>query len=150
MRFHCVDVNKCERYRICWMEDKGNLPSASQFRPLSPNRRVCVGGGGAWLLDWALRGSCFVEVALCHYHVVLCSSVIMIDVSIVFQIAITATRLSMIASLSKVSLRAISEITEPAHIRHITQTGDWLYMSSTETTANAVMIKATVRSHILW
>jgi hypothetical protein len=68
--------------------------------------------------------SYFVEVALCHCHVVLCSSVIMIDVSIVFQMAIKPMRLSMIASLSKVSLRASCEITEPAQIRRIIQTND--------------------------
>jgi hypothetical protein len=48
----------------------------------------------------------------------------MIDVSIVFQIAIKPMRLSMIASLSKVSLRASCEITEPAQIRRIIQTND--------------------------
>jgi hypothetical protein len=66
----------------------------------------------------------FVEVALHHCHVVLCSSVIMIDVSIVFQIAIKPMRLSMIASLSKVSLRASCEITEATQIRGIVQTND--------------------------
>jgi hypothetical protein len=48
----------------------------------------------------------------------------MIDVSIVFQIAITAMRLPMIASLSKASLRAICEITESTKIQRITQTDD--------------------------
>jgi hypothetical protein len=67
--------------------------------------------------------SCFVEVVLRRYHTVLCSSVIMIDVSIVFQIAITPMHLSMIASLNKVLLGAISEITDSARTQHSTQTG---------------------------
>jgi hypothetical protein len=48
----------------------------------------------------------------------------MIDVSIVFQIAIKPMRLSIIASLSEVSLRASCEITEPTQIRRIIQTND--------------------------
>jgi hypothetical protein len=48
----------------------------------------------------------------------------MIDVSIVFQLAIKPMRLPMIASLSKVSLRASCEIIEAAQIRGIIQTND--------------------------
>jgi hypothetical protein len=46
-----------------------------------------------------------------------------------------------------VLLGAISEITDSARTQHSTQTGGWLFMNSTETAVNAVMIKVTDSSH---